>query len=158
MTGDYSSLIERLRQRFPTLQPVESAPGIFLLRQGGVTYASKERDLGLPPPALPVGTGLGLIGKRDVDPQSGTYVKTRVLCFSSIPILFLGAYRVLDWERGLKQASDPNDRNETAAIVRYCHLIGPWYVIGKEPLSMLTKAWNTAVIVLVLVLVFVLAR
>jgi hypothetical protein len=158
MSDGYSSLIERLRQRFPTLQPVASAPGIFLLRKGGVTYASKDRDLGLPPPVLPVGTGLGLTGKRDVDAQSGTYIKTRVLCFSSIPILFLEAYRVLDWERGLKQASDPNDRNETAAIVRQCHLIGPWYVIGKEPLSMLAKTWNAAVIVLVVVLVFMLAR
>jgi len=158
MSDGYSDLIERLRQRFPTLQPVASAPAIFLLREGGVTYASKERDVGLPPPVLPVGTGLGLTGKRDVDAQSGTYIKTRVLCFSSIPILFLGAYRVLDWERGLKQASDPNDRSETAAIVQHCPLIGPWYVIGKEPLSMLAMVWNVFVIVLALVLVFVLPR
>ena len=158
MTDAYSSLIQRLRQRFPTLQPIKSAPTILLLRQSGFTYASKERDLGLQPPTLPVGTGLGLTGKRDKDSQSGTYIKTRVLCFVSIPILFLGAYRVLDWERGLKQASDPNDRNETAAIVRHCQLIGPWYVIGKEPLSTLATVWNMAVIAGVSLLAFALAR
>jgi len=156
--SSYSVLIERLRQRFPSIQPISAAPTIFLLRRSGFTYAGEGRDLGLKPPTLPIGTGLTLTGNRDVDAQSGTYIKTRVLRFSGIPLLYLGAFRVLDWERGLKQASDPADRSETAAIVRYCYLIGPWYVIGKEPLSAMPKVWNTLAAILIAALIFSIVR
>ncbi len=76
----YEELIGRLRQRFPGLVSISAAPRIVLIRRGGLTYAGQDKDVGLTPPSgsLPEGSGICLIGKRDVDDQLGTYIKTRV--------------------------------------------------------------------------------
>lgn len=47
------------------MKPVKSAPSLFRLN----------------------GFGIGMYGKRDFDPATGTYIKTRCLCAVFIPIL-----------------------------------------------------------------------
>jgi tetratricopeptide (TPR) repeat protein len=77
-----------LQQRFPSMKPVKSPPSLFTLNSFGI----------------------GMYGKRDFDPVTGTYIKTRCLCALFIPIFPLDAYRVADAQKG-------------------------WYFLGKEPVS-----------------------
>ncbi len=92
----YQQQITQLRMRFPTLEPI-----------------------GQPPPLMQVnGIGVTVLGRRDVDAETATYVKTLAVTLLWIPVFMLRAYRVVD---------APN---------------GGWYFIGREPLSNLALAWN----------------
>lgn len=85
--------MEELFARFPDMRPVTSVPSLYTLNGFGTT----------------------LIGRRDYDPETGTYVKTHCLCALFIPVVALGSYRVAD---------APN---------------GGWYFVGKVPLSRFAK-------------------
>src|SRR5437764_1168539 len=71
------------------------------------------------PPALTTVNGFGgmLLGNRDRDAETGTYVKTLWFTFFFLPVVPLGAYRVADAPRG------------------------GWYFIGKVPLNRAAKLW-----------------
>jgi hypothetical protein len=92
-----------LERRFPNMRPISSAPSLSTVN----------------------GIGCMLIGGRDHDHETGTYVKTHCFCVLFVPLLSLGAYRVADAPRG-------------------------WYFIGREPLSGFARAWNWMVVALVL--------
>jgi hypothetical protein len=92
----YHALVVRLQQRFPALTPISQAPP--LLRANGI--------------------GVTVLGKRDADAETGTYVKTLACTLVWVPIFMLGSYRVAD-------AAD-----------------GGWHFLGREPMSGLAKAWN----------------
>jgi hypothetical protein len=64
------------------------------------------------------GCGTTLVGQRDHDAETGTYVATHCICIIFIPIIPLGAYRV---------ASATG---------------GGWYCLGKVPLSKFARLWN----------------
>jgi hypothetical protein len=67
-----------LQSRFPEMQPVHSAPSLYLMN----------------------GIGTTVYGRRDYDDETGTYVKTLCFCVLFLPILALRAYRVADYNRG----------------------------------------------------------
>jgi len=67
-----------LKERFPDMRPIRSAPGLFTLN----------------------GVGLTMAGARDHDQDTGTYVKTHALCVLFIPVIALGAYRVANSSEG----------------------------------------------------------
>lgn len=69
-------------------------------------------------PAFVNGIGVTLLGRRNVDPETATYVKTLAVTFIWLPVFVLRAYRVLD---------APN---------------GGWHFIGREPPSNFALAWN----------------
>jgi hypothetical protein len=92
-----------------------------------------------------------VVGERDPDAETETYIKTLGVFLLGIPVIFLKAYRVLEWEAGLRKASVP-DEHLTPAIVRYCELRGEWYFIGREPLSRIARAWNVIAATAVLAL------
>lgn len=94
--------MELLRAKYPKMRPVKKPPSLG-------TYN---------------GFGVSVYGRRDVDPDTGTYVKTYCFCALFIPVLALGAYRVADAEGG------------------------GWYFIGKEPLSRFARGWNLALLIL----------
>lgn len=79
---------EALTTRFPDLQP------------------GKQPSL-----ANIYGIGSTLVGRRDYDPDTGTYIKTNSLSIFFIPLVAIGAYRVADAPGG------------------------GWYCLGKVPLS-----------------------
>lgn len=64
------------------------------------------------------GFGATLVGQRDHDPETGTYVTTQCVSLLFIPVFAIGAYRV---------AAAPG---------------GGWYCLGKVPLSKFAKRWN----------------
>jgi hypothetical protein len=80
------------------------------------------------PPSLSTVNGIGTMayGRRDYDPETYTYVKTRYFTLLYIPVLALGAYRVAD---------APN---------------GGWYFLGKVPLSPAARFWNYFLLICVL--------
>jgi tetratricopeptide (TPR) repeat protein len=92
--------------RFPGLRPVKSAPALFRIN----------------------GCGMGVYGRRDYDGETHTYVMTHCLCLLFIPVLAVGAYRVLD---------APN---------------GGWYFIGKVPISGFARGWNCLILAAVIAL------
>ncbi len=61
-----------LSDKFPDLQPIESAPSLWLAN----------------------GCGLTIYGSRDHDSETNTFIKTHVLCVLFVPLLALGAYRI----------------------------------------------------------------
>ena len=65
-------------QKFPTMRPVDSVP----------TLSTTE------------GFGLKLMGHRDYDEETRSYVKTHVFRFLFLPVLGIGAYRVQDGQAG----------------------------------------------------------
>ncbi|MCI0380106.1 MAG: hypothetical protein L0215_21185 [Gemmataceae bacterium] len=91
-----------LTERFPEMTPVTKAP----------------------PLSTVYGVGTMVYGSRDYDLDTGTYVKTHVICFLFIPLFSLGAYRVADAPEG-------------------------WYFLGKVPLSALAKTWNYLVLLVI---------
>ncbi len=111
MNDQPSGIPDKLRLKFPQLRAVKSPPPLIRIN----------------------GIGLGMYGRRDADPETGTYIKTHCFCFVFIPILAIGAYRVADAERG-------------------------WYFIGKERLSSFAKSCNFGVLCLSLLLAGVLAE
>ncbi len=72
------------------------------------------------------GIGLAIYGARDHDAETNSYVKTHCICFVFLPIFALGAYRVI---------RAPSDG---------------WYFLGREPLSLLAKAWNMLVVLTII--------
>ena len=88
-----------LEDRFPSMRPIRLAPS-------QVTFN---------------GFGTRLCGRRDLDPETGTYVTTNCICALFVPILALRAYRVADAEDGR-------------------------YFVGQEPLSTLARGWNTVLV------------
>ena len=94
-----------LGEKFPGLQPISGPPKLFRVN----------------------GCGPAVYGRRDVDPETNTYVKTLCLAFLFVPVLALRAYRVADAQTG-------------------------WYFLGREPLSRFARGWNTSVLALALVL------
>lgn len=96
MTYEQEQVDHELRQLFPKMKPVKSAPSMFTIN----------------------GVGLSVYGKRDVHPPTGSYVKTHCICLLFIPIIALGAYRVIEADEG------------------------GWYFLGKEPLSGFARGWN----------------
>ncbi len=67
------------------------------------------------------GCGLFFYGRRDDDLETGSYIQSHCLCLVGIPILALGAYRVADSDDGK-------------------------YILGREPLSFLARAFNAMVL------------
>jgi hypothetical protein len=80
----------------------------------------------IPPLTTVNGIGTTLIGNRDFDNETGTYVKTLVVTILFLPLIALGAYRVAD-----------------AAS-------GGFYFIGKVPLSGFARACNAVLLLMVL--------
>ncbi len=89
---------EELARRFPDMKPISSPPGLATIN----------------------GIGTTVVGRRDHDEETGTYVKTLVFCVLFVPIFTLSAYRVADAQRG-------------------------WYFLGKVPLSRFARVWNLLV-------------
>jgi tetratricopeptide (TPR) repeat protein len=90
--------------RFPELQPGR--------RPGGLGVVN--------------GFGTRLMGHRDFDAETGTYVVTHVLVLLFIPVCGLGAYRV---------AQAPG---------------GGWYCLGRVPLSAVWRGWNVFLVLALL--------
>jgi tetratricopeptide (TPR) repeat protein len=88
-----------LNDKFPDLQPVDKPPSLWTVN----------------------GVGLSILGARDKDAETQTYIKTHAFTFLFVPIFALAAYRV----------AKANGNS--------------WYFIGREPLSALAKAWNVAI-------------
>jgi hypothetical protein len=105
MSPDPSQPKINLNERFPKMRPVKRTPTLVTIN----------------------GFGASVYGRRDEDPETGAYVKTHCFCALFIPLIALGAYRVVDGP----------DRS--------------WYFLGKEPLSIFAKLWNGFVLSLVLV-------
>lgn len=105
MNPDSSQPKIDLNERFPKMRPIGSPPALTTIN----------------------GFGVGVYGRRDEDPDTGTYIKTHCVCALFIPLVALGAYRV----------ADAQDR--------------AWYFLGKEPLSSFAKMWNGFVVCLLLV-------
>jgi tetratricopeptide (TPR) repeat protein len=82
--------------RFPEMKPIRGVPTLQTMN----------------------GVGLSMVGRRDVDPETGTYVKTHCFVFLFIPLMALGAYRVFDAPEG------------------------GWYFLGRVPLSSTARRWN----------------
>ena len=78
-----------LAEKFPEMRPISAAPSLSTVN----------------------GIGMTLVGRRDYDDETRTYVKTHCFSILFIPILAAGAYRVLDTGQG------------------------GWYFLGKVPLS-----------------------
>lgn len=68
----------KLQDRFPDMQPVNSAPWLSTIN----------------------GIGMTLYGRRDYDDETNTYIKTWCFCLLYLPIFALRAYRVADAESG----------------------------------------------------------
>jgi hypothetical protein len=96
---------DSLTDRFPDMRPVSSAPSLSTFH----------------------GIGTMLVGRRDVDEETDTYVKTHCFTVLFVPLVALGAYRVADAPGG------------------------GWYFLGKVPLSGFARAWNRAFGVLAVV-------
>lgn len=94
-----------LKQLFPNLTPVKTPPSLTTIN----------------------GCGTMLYGRRDMDPNSGTYVMTLCVTVVFIPLAAIRAYRVADAENG------------------------GWYFLGREPLSSWAKAWNTMLLLVTFV-------
>ncbi|MBI1917931.1 MAG: hypothetical protein HYS12_24825 [Planctomycetes bacterium] len=97
---------EDLSSRFPQLRPIQSAPSLSTV----------------------AGIGCMVYGRREVDAETGTYVKTHWFTLLFVPVFALGAYRVADAPPG-------------------------WHFHGREPLSPGAKAWNVGILCLLLGLI-----
>lgn len=89
-----------LETKFPDLRPISKPPSLFTVN----------------------GCGLVLYGNRDLDPETGTYIKSQCLALIFVPLFAIGAYRVADAEEG------------------------GWYFIGKEPLSGFARMMNAVMV------------
>jgi hypothetical protein len=93
-----------LLDRFPDMRPVQKAPSLSTVN----------------------GIGLAMYGRRDYDEETNTYVGTHFFCLLFIPVLAVGAYRVVDAPGG------------------------GWYFIGKVPLSSVARRYNWLIAFLIL--------
>lgn len=92
-----------LKDRFPDLRPGE--------RPGPLSGEN--------------GIGTALVGRRDFDPETGTYVKTHVFRVLFVPLWAIGAYRVADAPGG------------------------GWYCLGRVPLSAAARLGNLLLVLAV---------
>jgi tetratricopeptide (TPR) repeat protein len=97
MNPNQPGLSDELRHKFPHLRVIKRTPILHTIN----------------------GFGFSVFGQRDWDAETKTYVKTHCFCALFIPVLALGAYRVVE--------ASPRS----------------WYFIGKEPLSMFARSWNS---------------
>jgi tetratricopeptide (TPR) repeat protein len=106
MNPNEPTLPDELRHKFPQLRVIKHKPILHTIN----------------------GFGFSVYGQRDWDAETRTYVKTHCFCALFIPLLALGAYRVVE--------------------------AGPrsWHFIGKEPLSPLARSWNGIVALLAVML------
>ena len=95
---DEPGIPDQLRIKFPHLKPIKSPPSLATVN----------------------GIGLSVFGKRDLDAETNTYVKTRCFCFLFVPLIAIDAYRV----------ADAGSRR--------------WYFLGKDSLSTFARSWNMA--------------
>lgn len=93
-----------LSERFPEMRPVTRVPSLSTVN----------------------GIGTAMMGSRDLDEESGTYVKTRCFTFLFVPLVAISAYRVFDAPGG------------------------GWYFLGKVPLSVFARTWNKVLLLLAL--------
>ena len=98
MNEEHASIPDNVRQKFPYLKPLKGAPSLYSVN----------------------GFGLAMYGKRDLDPETQTYIKTRCVCVLFIPLFAVDAYRV----------ADAGSRS--------------WFFFGKEALSGFVRSWNVA--------------
>jgi hypothetical protein len=89
-------MVDDLRTRFPDLEPVTSSPSLGSLN----------------------GVGLVMYGRRDVDAETGTYVKTRCACLVFLPLWAIDSWRVADANGG------------------------GWLLIGRCAISSFARFWN----------------
>ncbi|HZL91120.1 MAG TPA: hypothetical protein VFB96_22325 [Pirellulaceae bacterium] len=94
-----------LKDKFPSLEPIQSPPSLYTIN----------------------GIGTGIYGRRDYDPETGTYVSTLCFCVLFVPLFAMRAYRIAD-----------------AGHQRY-------YFLGREPLSAFAKAWNVTLALVALI-------
>jgi hypothetical protein len=96
------SSLDELFERFPEMKPISRLPTLHTIN----------------------GIGAMAYGRRDYDPETGTYVLTQWFTIVFVPIIPIAAYRVADAPRG------------------------GWYFLGRVPVSGVAKGW-TACLVLV---------
>lgn len=72
------------------------------------------------------GFGTSLVGRRDPDAETGTYVITHCITGLFIPLIALAAYRVAPAQGG------------------------GWYILGRVPLSPFARRWNALLLIAVL--------
>lgn len=94
---------DRLKEKFPELIPLKKPPRLSPLNFWNIlTWC-----------------GFSLVGKRDFDPETRTYVTTLVF-FCAVPLFCLKAFRVGNtW---------------------------PGFFLGRVPLSLFAKIWNVLVL------------
>ena len=90
----------RIREKFPDLEPLEEPPALITI----------------------LGCGMKLMGQRDVDEETSSFVSNQCLVILAIPILCLKAVRV---------AAAP---------------VEGWYFLGRASLSGAAKLWNMLVL------------
>ena len=73
-----------------------------------------------------LGFGFGLYGHRGLDPETGTFVRTHCASALGIPVFALGAYRIALTQQGA-------------------------YILGREPISLLARAWNYLLVCCIIV-------
>ena len=93
-----------LFERFPDLKPIKGPPPLFRIN----------------------GIGTTILGQRDYDPETETYVTTLWLTLLFLPVLAFASYRVANAQEG------------------------GWYFFGRVPLSFLSRAVNLSVLLLAL--------
>jgi hypothetical protein len=99
--AEYFALLSRLRLTSPRVEPIRREPLIWEWSHG---------------------TGTRLVGRRDEDAETRTYVTNLALTFVYLPVLILRAYRVVARPRGV-------------------------LFVGREPLSPGAQVWNAVVLV-----------
>jgi tetratricopeptide (TPR) repeat protein len=90
------SALDELFARFPEMKPVSRAPSLSTVN----------------------GIGTMVYGRRDYDPDTGTYVLTQWFTLIYVPIIPLAAYRVANAAGG------------------------GWYFLGRVPVSRAAKGWT----------------
>ena len=77
--AEYHALITELRQVWDDIEPIPGQPRFS---------------------PVDVKNGIWVLGRKDYHPETGTFVTYRVFRQMSLPVLFLGAYRVYESPRG----------------------------------------------------------
>lgn len=101
MTDEFSAEqaeqpVDDWRARFPNMTPIKGPPSMMTINS----------------------LGTKLWGRRDGDPETGSYVSTLCFVILFLPVLPIRAYRIID---------APN---------------GGYYFLGREPLSPFARTWN----------------
>jgi hypothetical protein len=97
------SALDDLFERFPEMKPVDKAPTLQTVN----------------------GIGTTAYGRRDLDPETGTYVLTQWFTILYIPLIPIASYRV---------ANAPG---------------GGWYFLGRVPISGIAKAWPACLVLVI---------